>query len=830
MDLRTPFKHIKDNLLLTKDGEVFAYYKIKSKSISTGNHEKKDSYKKDIKGFLDQLIPYQDIHISMFPVDMDLDNRFKQIEEDFDKKLYDVGKYYADETVSLLKQELGMITLNDFLVGIKLRELDIDDVSVSGYIKNTVFDFSDKLFSSFGLEADFDDKVLERYKVLEKELYSIMGNIDADRISEEQLKYFNRLSYISSSNHDVVKESSKSTITEISNTVFDPYYSGLLKVNNDYEEYYQTHLVIDEFPYDMKYTHIFEKLQNLNFPLKVDIKAQFQSKEGLKKKMDRAKTNLGQQTSERLNTGDSEEEDVIDSLYVMKEMEKEVKHNDNFMSWIAIVTIKDTDKKELKNKANKVINKLEHNNITVVRPLADQINLLYQTLPAQKLILNKYWNQQTNTDGLAETMFGISQKLGTNTGFYLGRIDKFSDRVDRDLAVASSRDIVLFNMLVAAQGVKGAQSASPHVMITGETGKGKSFLAKLLFIYTALFECKIIYFDPKSEMYEWFNQVVTDEYFKEHYPLFVKLLNEINYITLDYTDSDNIGCLDPIVYLDYESSIVTLKDIIYSLRNINDVPFENALNSAMKEVAERRNQGEKVGTLHVFKKLQEHESKAVRDYGELFIGMAESSLLKLIFSDGSNDALNVKGKMSILQIKGLDLPDVADSSNEYKENQKASMAVFLTIGKFLEEFNNNRKEHTVTFIDEGWVFTRSSAGKRQKKQLTKTGRSLLNTLVFISQSVADGQDDDDNGNFGSHFAFDMPTERKEILDSMGLEHSENEKENLELLDNLSIGQCLFKDFYGRTGTLTVDCLFEEMTKAFKTLDKTKSAHAEEKFA
>ena len=58
--------------------------------------------------------------------------------------------------------------------------------------------------------------------------------------------------------------------------------------------------------------------------------------------------------------------------------------------------------------------------------------------------------------GIAENLFGVSQSLGTKTGFYIGeRIDKFIRSVSREEAVASSRDIILFSLLLAAKVLKG---------------------------------------------------------------------------------------------------------------------------------------------------------------------------------------------------------------------------------------------------------------------------------------------------------------------------------------------------------------------------------------
>lgn len=46
MNLKAPFAGLKDNLLLTKSGEVWAYYRVRSESISTANYDEKEESKK----------------------------------------------------------------------------------------------------------------------------------------------------------------------------------------------------------------------------------------------------------------------------------------------------------------------------------------------------------------------------------------------------------------------------------------------------------------------------------------------------------------------------------------------------------------------------------------------------------------------------------------------------------------------------------------------------------------------------------------------------------------------------------------------------------------
>lgn len=48
-------------------------------------------------------------------------------------------------------------------------------------------------------------------------------------------------------------------------------------------------------------------------------------------------------------------------------------------------------------------------------------------------------------------------KVWEQNGFYIGRIDKFIRSVSREEAVASSRDIILFSLLLAAKVLRGCQ-------------------------------------------------------------------------------------------------------------------------------------------------------------------------------------------------------------------------------------------------------------------------------------------------------------------------------------------------------------------------------------
>ncbi|EHD0840154.1 ATP-binding protein [Staphylococcus pseudintermedius] len=830
MNLKAPYVGLKDNLLLTKSGEVWAYYRVRSESISTANYDAKEESKKRMKYFLESIKGYQDFHFEMYDHDLDLRNKFKEISQDFDDDAFDVAEYYSNETIDVLEQELQMITHNSFVMGVKLRELTDDAVTVKEILKSTLSDTAERIVSNFGFDVNLDDKLLKQYKVFERDLADSFLGIGGERLTENELAYIVRKPFISNATHDVQEESARRATTDIYNAVIDPTKLSVLEIENENETFYSTTVVVDDFPLDMEYTHLFEKAQNMPFPVECHVKAKIVENEKVKKKFDRAKINHKAQANEKMNTGDEASEEIQDNLFVLNQMEKEVTGSGVFIEWVFMFVIKSDDFKDCKRKAKRLIKRLKETETYAVNPLADQLQLFYQCLHGNPLFINKYWIQRTTATGIAENLFGVTQSLGTKTGFYIGRIDKFLRSVSREEAVASSRDIILFSLLLAAKGIKGAVSDSPHVLITGQTGKGKSFLAKLLWIYTSFFKGQMIYWDPKSEFAEWFDRVTDDKEMQRKYPLFINHLKTFKYVTLDYQDSTNYGCLDPIVFLSGIEANEMLKSVFDEIKSFENYHhIETAIYKAIAETVDERENGKQVGSLNVIEKLQNDEDEHVSNAGDLLFEKTQNNILKLVFSDGSNPALNVREKATILQVKGLDMPKADDDPSGYSTSEKNGITLMLLIGKFLEKFGSRREVQTTLFIDEGWAFSASRQGKKVGKRIKRTGRSENNSLVFITQSVRD-KADDDSGNFGCHFAFDEKDERQDILKSLGLEYSKESPENMEMLKDLKKGQCIFSDFYGRVGKMVVHCPFEEMTEAFRTQEDSASSKAEEKFA
>jgi hypothetical protein len=343
----------------------------------------------------------------------------------------------------------------------------------------------------------------------------------------------------------------------------------------------------------------------------------------------------------------------------------------------------------------------------------------------------------------------------------------------------------------------------------------------------------LLYVDPKQEVRRWFKASLQDN----DNPFFTELMNAFHYVTLNANDSANVGVLDPMLTLNSQStideipSVLTLvKEMLVQVRAISqDMELDTALTNAIKQVCNQRLTGEQVGTMVIIDILK-HGSEKAKQLANYYESVIPDSMLKLAFSDGHTDSIEFNKQRTILEITGLDLPHADQKSSSYTETQKYSVSIMLALGKYLEKFG---REDTTRFsaeiIDEAWIFNASPAGRKVLDGIKRLGRSENNMLIYSTQRVGDVNDEKSNGQYGQIFAFDSADkrEREHILQHFGLPVT---KANLEMLKDLKKGQCLCRDICGRVGKVVIHSLFEEWTKAFKTVDKNAGAELEAKYS
>ncbi|MCY8493175.1 VirB4-like ATPase ConE [Bacillus inaquosorum] len=830
MRLKTPMKAIHKNLLLTRTGDVWAYYRIKSNSIPMQNKEKVESYKKKWQHLFEEITSYEDFHLMMYPSEYELEKRFKDLETDIAADAIDVARYYNEETVRLLEQRLGRLTKYDFILGVKLKS---SLVNISVELKDNILSFfntaTDTVVKMLGWEQNVSTSFFEEYEEVEETLANIMASVRGERLSETEMTYINRYHFVRGLKHQTNEESEIKDVRSITNTIIDPTDPSVLHLHSDQDEGYSAFVVIDEFLHNMSESDLFYEAQSLPFPVEVQMKIQTESKSITKPALNLKRQQLKEEQKEQQSTGDRSDVSTVTSATMIRHLQDEIKKEDvHVMNWLSVIVVHGKTKKECVGKATIVKRHLKGAGITCRLPVADQLNLFYKMLPGEKLdITDKNWIQKTTQDGVAEGLFAVNSDIGSKIGFFLGWVDRFQEHTDLESAIMSSRDFVLFHPFLANQQLKGSKTRSPHCLITGDTGNGKSYLAKLIFNYISMLNIKSLYIDPKKEMRKWIQRVLNDEYIRENFPLYIAHLEKYNYITLDHENTHNWGALDPVSFLPpmkAKELVQVIFEQVYDFKGKDDV--NTAFLRATSEVIELKQKGEQVGSLDIIRRMQNHPEEAVQKAGDYLNEVVSDSILKLCIHDGSNPALSLEKRITILEVENMDLPDHAERLENYTISQLKSSAVMFALGKFCELFGMNPDEQTVEFIDEAWIFTTSQQGKKVERQMRRIGRSYNNAEYFISQSTKDALKEEDSGNFGVAFAFDEPNEREEVLKWMNMEVT---KENKKMMESMFQGQCLFKDYYGRTSKISIECLFEEWQGALKTVEKKAVAYAEEKY-
>lgn len=771
-------KFFKDNVLYLKNGEVWAYYKVPSEHVSMIAGVKKEKDKEKKNHFFEELAQFGKIDIKMIPRDMTLPERFSSFSESFLESSKETALHYVDKTIEYLKQDLGQAYVYDWLIGVQLS-FPVNVLDFKGAFKNQLNLFSKGLFNAFGYEVEVPEDWFTQYEDLESNLYQKILLLNGSRVSQDEMYYLNRLNYIRGMEHTVESESMNVSVDNIMDSVIDVgTTAGLVKLSSYEGKSVCAFIPLSETVTDLSYTHMSETLQMLPFPVELHYQLEYKKVTGfggIKKRSEDSELRLNNIVEEMLDSGNTVTKKWKDNHTVLKNLKENIERDAIFVEWTATVVVFAEDEKEVLSRVDMLISTMKKNGMDFVRAQFDQEYLFSKCLMGNHSVSDKNWVQTSTLKAFCENLVMVNHRVGNRTGWYIGRVDeRYEPSKSRETALDNSNNLVLYSMLVANKDVAGSMTDSPHIAITGETGKGKSYLMKLLHFYVS-FMARTLMFDPKGEIRRWYSKVVEDEATRRDYPLLVKHIESFNFVTLDVANVDNHGVLDPIIFLPKEKAREIAEAIfreVYNFDNRDEV--ELFLLRAIDEVIQERQDDFEVGLMSVLDRMRASTNELVRNAGELIYAKVDNSILMLAFSDGKRQGLDLDREHTILEIAGLNLPKATDSPEHYTSIQKQSLCLMFCIGRYCELFGSrDNEEETVSFYDEIWQLMSSKVGAEIFKSLKRIGRSYNNMLVYGTQSVIDVTSEDDHGNFGTLFAFDEPKERAEILKHLGAGINQN---------------------------------------------------------
>ena len=809
------------NLMLRSNLDVYAMYEIPETIVNTVDITLKNEFKELVSDTLSDLEIFGGFEVSTIPFSTEATHNYKFLEQDLAEDTKPVGLYLMKRQAEELKKQIGETSQDRFFLTIPLRNNHVS-LDFKDGLKTAITDFSNRVMATIGSDVTFDEDWYERFEELNHEIYQTLLPLNGYMPKQDQTIFVNNNHYLRGMSVDRELE-----IIQIENNIdnfgsagvsFENY--GILTLSDGAQTTYLAILPIAIPPSNLSYNHFIERRRLLGFDTEVQTKAIFAKKNGFNSMQQRA--NRAKQKHKKTNEDIAMRNGIVrdeigQAEALSEDLVKKSNRGETIISYLQSMFVYDDDYDRLQEKIKIVMRNFKKANIELARAKDDQIYLFYKHRLTEPLFENERRYLQTTTmAGFAESLFFTGQKVGSDVGLYMGRVDSRYDRWSGGYKEAhqNSRNLVYYNLLQANKlDVEGKISFDGLVKVTGQMGMGKSFFVKQTFVMNSILKTKLLYFDPKAEVRKQFMKVLHEYESQGIYPEICDYIKQINFVTIDARNSENHGVLDPLVFLtgqEAKNLIISMIGEFYDLKQ--NEQFEKELLQMIEKYLVLRENGEKVGTKNIMEALTKSDTDRVRITAELLLEKMSNSTLSLCFSDGQNEAISMSKRISIIEVTGLELPT---SETSITENQRQSLVALYALGQFCYKFGSESKKESITFIDEAWFFNITDVGREIIMKIRRTGRSFNNFLVFVSQSHKDSNSELDDTGFGTLFSFNSPTETDLILDTHGIVKSE---ETRKWVSSMSMGQCLFTDPFGRTERITIDGIVSEINPLCDTIE------------
>ena len=809
------------NLMLRSNLDVYAMYEIPETIVNTVDITLKNEFKELVSDTLSDLEIFGGFEVSTIPFSTEATHNYTFLEQDLAEDTKPFGLYLMKRQAEELKKQIGETSQDRFFLTIPLRNNHVS-LDFKDGLKTAITDFSNRVMATIGSDVTFDEDWYERFEELNHEIYQTLLPLNGYMPKQDQTIFVNNNHYLRGMSVDRELE-----IIQIENNIdnfgsagvsFENY--GILTLSDGAQTTYLAILPIAIPPSNLSYNHFIERRRLLGFDTEVQTKVIFAKKNGFNSMQQRA--NRAKQKHKKTNEDIAMRNGIVrdeigQAEALSEDLVKKSNRGETIISYLQSMFVYDDDYDRLQEKIKIVMRNFKKANIELARAKDDQIYLFYKHRLTEPLFENERRYLQTTTmAGFAESLFFTGQKVGSDVGLYMGRVDSRYDRWSGGYkeALQNSRNLVYYNLLQANKlDVEGKISFDGLVKVTGQMGMGKSFFVKQMFVMNSILKTKLLYFDPKAEVRKQFMKVLHEYESQGIYPEICDYIKQINFVTIDARNSENHGVLDPLVFLtgqEAKNLIISMIGEFYDLKQ--NEQFEKELLQMIEKYLVLRENGEKVGTKNIMEALTKSDTDRVRITAELLLEKISNSTLSLCFSNGQNEAISMSKRISIIEVTGLELPT---SETSITENQRQSLVALYALGQFCYKFGSESKKESITFIDEAWFFNITDVGREIIMKIRRTGRSFNNFLVFVSQSHKDSNSELDDTGFGTLFSFNSPTETDLILDTHGIVKSE---ETRKWVSSMSMGQCLFTDPFGRTERITIDGIVSEINPLCDTIE------------
>ena len=804
-----PIEDYYKNFIITKNGgHIWAAYKILSKNPPLNEIGYFEAHNNAGHHFLDH-IEYE-YHFIDVPKKFDLNHQIEQISNHYIKgDLEEVGKAYLQRAAEILEEETSGVSYDTYLLVDLCHVMPPSNPWQFMAIRET---FASKFMNLLGYSST-QDVLDEGIIVKEAELFEHFNNYEGVlRLNEaeiEQLYY-----YMFHRGDDFFPTGSINPLKMTEGIVTN--HKGYLTIEHMNEVIYIATLTMIKTPPTVFGSSWIQKVRDsLSFPIETHIRVRFDTKERDKKLVHKMRKRLNNQENDRsedvLNEAILDEDEVI--LFGserLKGLSRDLIDGERHLPKIDFhITVSADSLEALNRRIEQLEYAFDDTKFELYRPIVDQLTYFNQSLPASKFAFRVY-EQQVSSGFIADMGLNLERKLGNNIGFPIGRlINRTKHLRDVTQAINSSSKVVWFYLGLAKRAIQGAKITNGNTVIYGPPGMGKSFLVKLIFIWSAIFGQKILYFDPKNEMRIFVAKAI--EKFKG-LPMFTSILKHIHFITID-KDEAHRGLLDPLLFLDGDEAVETARMIIGRLLEINKSPEKEAakkliINEVIDQVIE---QSKRPNLSLVIDEITKRDS----EMGGL-LHTLNKGLAKVLIGNETSEAIKFTSMINVLGLQGAQpaSQEIKDAGAETEE-QRVSTIIIEVVMKLTNVFSTNKDENAMIILDEMKTIENSPQGAFLINNSLRTGRANGTDVVLITQAQVDVDDDENEQLISYKFGF-KPNSEKAIRDMCRYFEIEANESNLALIQNMQFGMVLFQDHMKRTGVVAIDAMFSEWQEMFST--------------
>lgn len=810
--LEFPIEALVKNFVFTKNNEVWVGYKINHQTFPLNNLDFFNEYNEDGKGLYEH--DQYEYHLMDIPKHFRLSDHIeKTIKYMVRGPFTDLGAYHFRLGGKILEDEVQM---NEHATYLFVRFTAPPQVSNPLEFLPLLKDAWLRLIVRLTGQTVPKSELLAYYQQAEKQLYQDLANYKS--IERLDPTACGRIIYYQFHRADTSIPQRSLSIEEMTEGIIKNH-KGYLTIEQMDKTHYIANLALIEMPPSMFGSAFIANLRDsVSFSLETQQRLHFNHEQ-----RDQAEAHKRQKRINKQSEEQNESEGVLDDDEVilfgeerLKELKETLKSKDRRLTRMSAVFVVATDSQiVLEERVKELLFVLDGTDYKVYRPLVDQLTLFNQGLIGSTQAFRSY-EQVVTTGYAADFGLDLEREVGNRYGMPLGRVITVKKYKSVQHALSLSSKIVWFFPSLAKRAIEGALHTNGNTLITGPPGQGKSVLVKYIFLWLTFLGQKILYVDPKNET-ELFFRKALDKYGDS--PEFRELFERIHFISLSDQEQYR-GMLDPLLFLPREQAIQTARNVLESLGEVaRDSHTASAKKALILDAIETVMKGS--GKKHLTKVI---EIIRIQDpqLAKLIAGH-NVGLGKILLGNDYSEPLRFENQVNVLGTQGLQIPTQAEiDANRLNNEQIAGMAIMEVIMKMTYIFSTDKSEDACIIFDEAKGFENTAQGRFLIDDSLRKGRANATDIYLVTQAFMDYDQEDKKELLSYKFAFrpNQKSAQEKILHFFGMEAN---SANLQMMNELKAGTCLFQDHKGRNQPIAIDVLFDSWLLAISSTNKEDEA-------